>query len=111
MPLPYCSKYHNAFAYLIDAMIRLTLPLNADFFAIFLTFCNFYHKKFSRVKKLTLNVFDSRLKSAMEVHSILHLRNVEVNFHTFYIYRITFNSCELNETFYLPHCREEIRKL
>ena len=28
-PMLYCSKYNNAFAYLIDAMIRLTLFLNA----------------------------------------------------------------------------------
>ena len=34
-----CSKYHSAFAYLIGAMIGLTLFLNANIYAIFLAFC------------------------------------------------------------------------
>ena len=34
----YCSNYHNAFAYLIDAMIRPTLFLYVNILAIFMAY-------------------------------------------------------------------------
>ena len=109
-PMLYYSKYYNAFAYLIDAIIKLTLFLSADNHAIFLAFCSFCDQTFSRVKKRTFNVLAPRLKSAIKVNRILHFRNVEINFCTFYVCHILSNSLELNLTFCVPYCRSESRK-
>ena len=78
------------FAYLTDAMIRLTLFLNADNHAIFLAFCSFCNQLFSKVKKRTLNFLAPGLKSAIKINRMLHLGNVDVKFCNFFFFFFVF---------------------
>ena len=78
------------FAYLTDAMIRLTLFLNADNHAIFLAFCSFCNQLFSKVKKRTLNFLAPGLKSAIKINRMLHLGNVDVKFCNFFFFFLFF---------------------
>ena len=78
-PTLYCSKYHDAFVYLLDATIRCRLITQYFWLSVI---------KHSSDLKMDFKCFHSpRLKSVIKVNRILQLRNIEVNvvFFTFIV--------------------------